>query len=189
MTSHTNGPSTTGTTSTTSTITIGIDEADRLAIADGVSRVLADTHSLSSKTHNSDWDAMAPLFHTLHLMFETQHDGLWMAADRLAERNRSLGVVAPGSYAEFAEPTVIAEPDGAPDAEQMIADLTHGHEAATRTARSVFADAVHDESTADLVTSPSRSTRRRRGYSDRCRARRRPESKLGWDAGSMMGDS
>lgn len=148
MSSHIN------TASTTTVIDIGIDEADRLAIAEGVSRVLADTYTLYLKTHNYHWNVTGPLFNTLHLMFETQYNELWLAADLLAERIRSLGVVAPGSYAEFADLTVIPEADGVPDAEQMIADLMHGHEAVTRTARSVFAaaDAAHDESTADLLT-------------------------------------
>jgi starvation-inducible DNA-binding protein len=34
------------------TIDIGIDEADRLAITDGLSRLLADTYTLYLKTHN-----------------------------------------------------------------------------------------------------------------------------------------
>ena len=41
-----------------------------------------------------------------------------------------------------------------PSAEEMLADLVAGHEAVTRTARSVFpvADAANDESTADVIT-------------------------------------
>jgi starvation-inducible DNA-binding protein len=139
---------------TPTVIDIGIDEADRLAIAEGVSKVLADTYTLYLKTHNYHWNVTGPMFNTLHLMFEAQYNELWLAADLLAERIRSLGVIAPGSYAEFANLTVIAEAEGVPDAEAMIADLVHGHEAVTRTTRSVFAaaDAAHDESTADLLT-------------------------------------
>jgi starvation-inducible DNA-binding protein len=138
----------------TPTIDIGIAEADRLAIADGVSRVLADTYTLYLKTHNYHWNVTGPMFNTLHLMFETQYNEMWTAADLLAERIRSLGVFAPGSYEQFARLTVIAEAEGVPDAEAMIADLVSGHEAVTRTIRSIFAtvEAAHDESTADLLT-------------------------------------
>ncbi len=136
------------------TLDIGIDEADRHAIAKGVSCVLADTYTLYLKTHNYHWNVTGPMFNTLHLMFEQQYNEMWVAVDLLAERIRSLGVFAPGSYAQFADLTVIAEADGVPDAQSMIADLVRGHEAVTRTIRSVFAivDQAHDESTADLLT-------------------------------------
>jgi len=136
------------------TLDIGIAENDRQAIAEGVSRVLADTYTLYLKTHNYHWNVTGPMFNTLHLMFEQQYNEMWVAVDLLAERIRSLGVFAPGSYAEFAKLTVIAEADGIPDAQSMIADLVHGHEAVTRTIRSVFAtvDEAHDASTADLLT-------------------------------------
>lgn len=136
------------------TLDIGIDETDRHAIAEGVGRVLADTYTLYLKTHNYHWNVTGPMFKTLHLMFEQQCNEMWIAVDLLAERIRSLGVFAPGSYAQFADLTVIAEADGIPDAQSMIADLVHGHEAVTRTIRSVFATVgeAHDESTADLLT-------------------------------------
>ncbi|MFW2382023.1 MAG: Dps family protein [Acidimicrobiales bacterium] len=136
------------------TIDIGIEEAHRKEIADGLSRVLADTYTLYLKTHNYHWNVTGPMFNTLHLMFETQYNELWMAVDLLAERIRSLGEFSPGSYKEFADLTSIEDAKGVPSAEEMIADLVAGHEACARTARSVFpvADQGNDESTADLLT-------------------------------------
>jgi len=135
-------------------IDIGISEAERMAIADGISRVLADTYTLYLKTHNYHWNVTGPMFNTLHLMFETQYNELWVAVDELAERIRALGVFAPGSYAQFAALTVIPEAAGVPSAEEMLADLVAGHEAVTRTAREVFSvvEAANDESSADLLT-------------------------------------
>ncbi len=94
------------------------------------------------------------MFNTLHLMFEEQYNELWVAVDLIAERIRSLGEFAPGSYAQFADLTSIAEADGVPTAEQMLADLVAGHEAVARTARTAFAAAegAGDQSTADLLT-------------------------------------
>ena len=125
-----------------------------MAIADGISRVLADTYTLYLKTHNYHWNVTGPMFNTLHLMFETQYNELWVAVDELAERIRALGVFAPGSYAQFAALTVIPEAAGVPSAEEMLADLVAGHEAVTRTAREVFSvvEAANDESSADLLT-------------------------------------
>ena len=138
----------------TPAIDIGISEQARSEIADGLSRLLADTYSLYLKTHNYHWNVTGPMFDTLHLMFEQQYNELWIAVDLIAERIRSLGAFAPGSYSAFAELSSIPEATGVPSAEEMLADLVAGHEAVTRTARSVFpvADAANDESTADVIT-------------------------------------
>jgi len=138
----------------TTKIDIGIKDRDRKAIADGLSRLLADTYTLYLKTHNFHWNVTGPMFQTLHLMFETQYNELALAVDLIAERIRSLGAKAPGSYREFAALSSIAEDDDEPDAHEMIRRLVKGQEAVARTARSVFpvADRAHDESTADLLT-------------------------------------
>ena len=136
------------------TIDIGISAEDRQAVADGLSRLLADTYTLYLKTHNYHWNVTGPMFNTLHLMFEEQYNELWMAIDLIAERIRSLGEFAPGSYAQFAQLTSIAEADGVPDAEAMLADLVAGHEAVARTARVAFTAASNagDQPTSDLLT-------------------------------------
>jgi starvation-inducible DNA-binding protein len=135
-------------------IDIGIDEKDRKAIADGLSRLLADTYTLYLKTHNFHWNVTGPMFQTLHLMFETQYNELALAVDQIAERIRALGYPAPGTYAEYARLSSIEETAGVPQAEQMIRLLVEGQEAVVRTARSVFplVDKVSDEPTADLLT-------------------------------------
>jgi starvation-inducible DNA-binding protein len=135
-------------------IDIGIPSETRKEIADGLSRVLADTYTLYLKTHNYHWNVTGPLFNTLHLMFETQYNELWLAVDLIAERIRSLGEFAPGSYSQFGGLTSITEADGVPSAEEMIADLVKGHETVARTAREIFptVDAANDEPTADLLT-------------------------------------
>jgi len=133
---------------------IGIKEKDRKAIAEGLSNLLADTYSLYLKTHYFHWNVTGPMFNTLHLMFETQYNELWLATDLIAERIRSLDVFAPGTYSQFAKLSTIKESDGIPKANDMIAELVAGHEAVCRTARSVFpaAEKASDEATADLLT-------------------------------------
>ncbi|MNR75583.1 DNA protection during starvation protein [compost metagenome] len=136
------------------TIDIGLSEAEREAIAQGLSRLLADTYTLYLKTHNFHWNVTGPMFQTLHLMFETQYNELALAVDLIAERIRSLGFPAPGTYAEFAHLSSIPETSGVPKAQEMIRLLVEGQEAVIRTARSVFplADQASDEPTADLLT-------------------------------------
>jgi starvation-inducible DNA-binding protein len=119
-------------------INIGINDKDRKKIADGLSKLLADTYTLYLKTHNFHWNVTGPMFNTLHLMFEGQYNELALAVDLIAERIRALGYPAPGSYKEFAKLSSIPEADGAPNAQEMIAQLVAGQEAVTRTARSIF---------------------------------------------------
>ncbi|WP_047517394.1 Dps family protein [Methylophilus sp. Q8] len=133
---------------------IGINNENRQEIAQGLSKLLADTYTLYLKTHYFHWNVTGPMFNTLHLMFETQYTELALAVDLVAERIRSLGVYAPGTYAQFAKLTSIEETIDVPKANEMIRELVAGHEAVCRTARSVFpaAEKASDEATADLLT-------------------------------------
>ncbi len=135
-------------------IDIGIDENERAKISEGLGRLLADTYSLYLKTHNFHWNVTGPMFQTLHLMFETQYTELALAVDLVAERIRSLGCPAPGTYSEFARLSSIKETAGVPKAQEMIRLLVDGQEAVVRTARSIFpvAEKAIDEATADLLT-------------------------------------
>ncbi|KAF3997364.1 Dps family protein [Glaciimonas immobilis] len=135
-------------------INIGINDKDRKKIADGLSKLLADTYTLYLKTHNFHWNVTGPMFNTLHLMFEGQYTELSLAVDLIAERIRALGYPAPGSYSAFAKLSSIPEAVGVPNATEMIRQLVAGQESVTRTARSIFpvVDAASDEPTADLLT-------------------------------------
>lgn len=135
-------------------IDIGISQQHREEIATGLSRVLADTYTLYLKTHNFHWNVTGPMFQTLHLMFETQYTELALAVDAIAERIRSLGFPAPGTYKQYASLSSIKEEEGIPPAKDMIRLLVEGQEAVVRTARSLYAtaEAANDEATADLLT-------------------------------------
>ena len=132
----------------------GIKEQDRKIIADGLSRLLADSYTLYLKTHYFHWNVTGPMFNTLHLMFETQYTELALAVDLVAERIRALGFYAPGTYHEFAKLTSIKETTTVPKANEMITELVAGHEAVVRTARSIFPtlEVAADEASADLLT-------------------------------------
>ena len=137
-------------------IDIGIDAAERRKIADGLARFLADAYTLYLKTHNFHWNITGPMFNSLHVMFEGQYTEQWIALDEIAERIRSLGFNAPGSYAEFAKLSSIREQAGssAPDWQAMVQQLVEGNEAVCRTARAVLdiADDADDAPTEDLLT-------------------------------------
>ena len=136
-------------------IHIGIGERDRAAIAQGLSKLLADTYTLYLTTHNFHWNVTGPMFNTLHTMFMEQYTELWNAVDPIAERIRALGHWSPGSYAQFSALASVPDaPRMPPKALQMVAQLVKGHEAVARTARGVFplAERASDQPTADLLT-------------------------------------
>jgi starvation-inducible DNA-binding protein len=109
-------------------INIGISADDRGAIAGGLSRLLADTYTLYLTTHNFHWNVTGPMFNTLHQMFMVQYTELWNAVDPIAERIRSLGHAAPGSYAQFSRLASVPDaPTDSPKALEMVRILVDGH--------------------------------------------------------------
>jgi starvation-inducible DNA-binding protein len=135
-------------------IDIGISEADRAKIAEGLSGLLADSYTLYLMTHNFHWNVKGPMFNTLHLMFMTQYTEQWGALDLIAERIRALGYPAPGTYKEFVKLASIKEIDGVPPALEMVSHLVAAQEATARTARRLFPllEKANDQPTADLIT-------------------------------------
>ncbi len=137
-----------------SSIDIGINPKARERIADGLATLLADSYTLYLKAHNYHWNVTGPRFRELHAAFEEQYTDLATAVDEIAERIRSLGAPAPGTYAEFGARTSIKEASGVPSAEDMIKDLLAGHEAVVRSARQVLPAAQEgaDEGSINLLT-------------------------------------
>ncbi|MFW8564716.1 Dps family protein [Orrella sp. 11846] len=135
-------------------INIGITSEDRAAVAQELSKLLADSYTLYLMTHNFHWNVTGPMFNALHQMFMDQYTETWNALDEIAERIRALGHYAPGTYAEYGKLSTIAEPQGVPSAMEMIEMLVKGNEAVAKTARAAFAkaDAANDQPTADILT-------------------------------------
>ena len=87
-------------------------------------------------------------------MFMQQYTELWNAVDPIAERIRSLGHVAPGSYTQYGKLSSLPDaPEAPPKAMEMVRILAQGHEAVARTARSLFplVEKASDEPTADVL--------------------------------------
>ncbi len=135
-------------------IDIGISAGDRGRIAEGLSKLLADSYTLYLMTHNFHWNVTGPMFNTLHLMFMQQYTEQWNALDLIAERIRALGFPAPGTYREFVKFASIKEVAGVPKAMEMVRHLVAAQEATARTARSLFpmVDKADDQPTLDLLT-------------------------------------
>lgn len=134
-------------------VNTGIAESARKEIAEGLSRLLADTYTLYVRTQGYHWNVTGPMFRTLHLMFEEEYIELRDAVDVIAERIRALGHQAPGSLTEFTKLTSVTEDEAVPEALDMVRRLAQDHEAVIRTARQVVATAEEgdDVATADLA--------------------------------------
>ncbi|EMR12263.1 DNA-binding stress protein [Methylophaga lonarensis MPL] len=137
-----------------SKIDIGIKEKDRKAIAEELKRLLADSYTLYLQTHNFHWNVTGPQFRDLHLMFEEHYTELAVAVDDIAERIRTLGVAAPGTYKMFAQLSSIKEVEGVPSAKEMVQILNHGHELVVKTCREALkvAQEGDDESSVALIS-------------------------------------
>ncbi len=135
-------------------IDIGISAPKRERIAEGLSRLLADSYTLYLMTHNFHWNVIGPMFNTLHLMFMEQYTEQWNALDLIAERIRALGHPAPGTYREFVQLASIKEVSGVPPAIEMIRLLVGAQEGTARTARQLLplVEKANDQPTADLLT-------------------------------------
>ena len=135
-------------------IDIGISEANRKKITEGLSALLADSYTLYLMTHNFHWNVTGPQFNSLHAMFMAQYTEQWTALDVIAERIRALGYPAPGTYKEFVKLASIKEVEGVPKATEMVRLLVSAQEATARTARKLFpiVDEANDQPTADVLT-------------------------------------
>ena len=135
-------------------IDIVIQQKDRASVAEALKHLLADSYSLYLQTHNFHWNVIGPQFIELHTMFEQQYTELALAVDEIAERIRTLGHPAPGTYSQFSQLSSIEEVVEVPNAPEMIMILKENHERVVRTCREVLhlAQQAFDESTVALVS-------------------------------------
>lgn len=138
----------------TNSVDIGIAQTECRKIADGLSKLLADTYTLYLKTQNFHWNVTGPQFQALHLMFEGQYQNLAEAVDLIAERIRALGFLAPATYSEFSKMTSIQEQTGELSSQKMIESLILGQETVDKTARALLStvEEANDQVTLDLLT-------------------------------------
>jgi starvation-inducible DNA-binding protein len=134
-------------------INTGLPADARSDLAEGLSRLLADTYGLYLKTHGYHWNVRGPTFASLHQLFMDQYTEMWSAIDLVAERIRALGAAAPQGYRAFGQLSAIQDGDPEQDAEGMLRDLLRDQETVIATARALLpaAQAAGDEVTASLL--------------------------------------
>lgn len=124
------------------------------AVADELSKILADTYILYLQTHNFHWNVTGPQFPVLHALFEEQYNELFKALDGIAERIRALGFYAPGSLAAYSKLSSLREANGIFESKQMIEVLVKNHELLIKNLRAAFSavEKAEDHVTSDLLT-------------------------------------
>ncbi len=125
---------------------------DKQVVVDALEELLADSYTLYLKTHNYHWNVTGPMFTTLHTLFETQYTELALAVDVIAERIRSLGRPAPGSYTQFIQRATVKEDATVPSATDMIRNLVADYETVVASARKLVraAEKAGDDASVDL---------------------------------------
>lgn len=122
-------------------------------VIESLKAVLADSYTLYLKTQNYHWNVTGPNFKGLHELFQLQYEDMALAIDEVAERIRSLGDFAPGSYKAYTKLTSIKEADDNTKSADMVKNLANDQDLIIVTLNKALSAAqdAEDESTADLL--------------------------------------
>lgn len=132
-----------------------IDKTSVDSIADNLNQVLAESYGLLGQLHLAHWNVEGTDFLTLHQMFQTQYEELFVAIDDIAERVRALGKYAEGGLGRLAEMSNVSEAPSAAaaTAKDFVSSVLLANEVvieAAVKARKVAAEAG-DAETEDLL--------------------------------------
>ena len=122
-------------------------------VADTLKQALADSYALYLKTQNYHWNVTGPQFKSLHEMFEEQYTDLAAAIDEIAERIRTLGETAPGTWKAYQALTSIEDGDETVDAQTMVKQLVADQATLGKTFKAVVdaSEKAGDEVSVDLA--------------------------------------
>lgn len=126
-------------------------------IANALRQVLADTYRLTFKSHAFHWNVEGPLFYSIHNLTEGQYEDMFAAADKLAERMRAIGQMAPMAMSDIMENSVIEDTTTSPTAGEMCTILADDHERVAHRLHALIkiAGEQNDPVTEDLATERS----------------------------------
>ena len=128
----------------------------RLASADSLNQILADTMTLRDMYKKHHWQVSGPTFYQLHLLFDKHYGEQVEIVDALAERVQTLGGVAIAMAHDVAETTrIVRPPRGREDATVQLFRLLQAHELIIDESREAAraAAARGDDGTNDLLVS------------------------------------
>lgn len=85
--------------------------------------VLANHYAFSLKAQNFHWNVEGADFFQYHGLFEKIYDEVYGSVDVIAERVRTLGAYAPGSFSRFSQLSEIEDQVEIPNSRSMIEKL------------------------------------------------------------------
>jgi len=135
---------------------LALDHKVRLAGADSLNQLLADTMTLRDMYKKHHWQVSGPTFYQLHLLFDKHFGEQAEIVDALAERVQTLGGVAIAMAHDVAETTRVARPPrGREHVTMQLFRLMQAHELIIEEAREAAraAAASGDDGTNDLLVS------------------------------------
>ena len=135
---------------------LSLDHKVRLAGADSLNQILADTMTLRDMYKKHHWQVSGSTFYQLHLLFDKHYGEQSEIVDALAERVQTLGGVAIAMAHDVAETTRVARvPRGREDATVQLFRLLQAHELIIAEAREAAHAAAErgDDGTNDLLVS------------------------------------
>ena len=141
-------------------ITKAIDSIETSAvdtIAANLNQLVAESYGLLGQLHLAHWNVEGTDFLTLHQMFQTQYEELFVGIDDIAERVRQLGKYSEGGLKRLAEMSTVTEGPSAQSAtaKDFVSSVLLANEVvieAAVKARKVAAEAG-DAETEDLLIS------------------------------------
>ncbi len=135
---------------------ISLDHKVRLASANVLNQILADTMTIRDMYKKHHWQVSGPTFYQLHLLFDKHYGEQAELADAIAERIQTLGGVSIAMAHDVAETSRITRPPkGREGVTMQLFRLLQAHEliiAETRDAAD-SASKAGDEGTNDLLVS------------------------------------
>lgn len=135
---------------------LGITDKNLTSVNDLLNHVLADGNVLYIKLRKFHWNLSGDNFMELHKLFEEQYNAVAEAIDEVAERISTLGGVAVGTTAEFADLSLLIEnPGKIPTNQEMIKELVADHETIVKALRKHVDDTEEkygDKGTSDFLT-------------------------------------
>jgi len=135
---------------------IGISEINRKAIAEQLSKILADEFVIYSKTLNAHWNIEGPDFHSVHLFLESLYKEQQGIVDTVAEKIRIIGHYVPAQLGKYLELTHLSETTPEKnDSLTLFRDLLEAHESVIIFIREnikPFAEKLKAEGISDYIT-------------------------------------
>jgi len=131
---------------------LGLDMAENETVVLRLKVLLSDFHVFSIKVHNFHWNVTGPSFGPLHKLFDEVYDHAGGHIDKVAERIRQIGGVAPGSMKEFLANATLDEEAGAlGDSQEMLRKLVADLEVLSKDARRIVLETQDDQGTVNML--------------------------------------